>query len=106
MCLYHLLIFWSILVNTKLCGYKVVLNHYLAGCELATLTNLSFLTCLYDCQTKSACMSVSYHTRLHTCVENLANSDGDNCFVAKKIGFAYVYKDVSWNKVRYLNVES
>ena len=91
----------SILILIKLIdGYTVVLNQYLSGCELVFLTDLSFLACLHDCQARSKCASVNYHTRLHVCVENVASSDATkNCHFERKLSFGFVGKDETWDKV-------
>ena len=98
---FHILTFWTIIIIKLSDGYTIVLNKYLSGCELAILTNLSFLKCLYDCQGRSRCLSVNYHTKMHLCVENLAHSDYENCHFLEKSAYAYVNKDGTWNMVRY-----
>ena len=85
-------------------GLTIVLNQYLSGKELVYLTDISFLICLYDCQKRSPCLSVNYHTKMHLCVENLARSNSEQGHFLQQSGCLYVDKDGTWDKVRWLNL--
>ena len=81
-------------------GLTIVLNQYLSENELVYLTDVSFLICLYDCQKRSQCLSVNYHTKMHLCIENLARSNSEHGHFVQQSGCLYVDKDGTWDKVR------
>ena len=95
--------FWFSIVQMT-SGIALFFNVYLRNNELLFLAELSFMSCLNDCQQRSRCLSVNYHTKMHYCVENSNNSLSSGEGFEQQTGYVFVDKDGTWQEVSFLNV--